>query len=73
LKPESLIERFAYRKGINSNNKEFIKLKGTKGQIQKDTSAQVKEPNPLVGFKCLHYQVTESSGFVELTIVKKTK
>lgn len=29
LQPDSLLERFAYRKGINSNNKEFIKLKGT--------------------------------------------
>lgn len=27
--------------------------------------------NELIGFKCLHYSVTESSGFVEITVVKK--
>ena len=31
LQPESLLERFAYRKGMNNSNKEFIKLKGTVG------------------------------------------
>lgn len=31
----------------------------------------VKEENDLVGFKCLHYSVTESAGHVEVTIVKK--
>ena len=34
LKPDSLLERFAYRKQAgHHNNKEFIKLKGAKGQI----------------------------------------
>lgn len=33
--------------------------------------ANIKEENELVGFKCLHYSVTESSGFVEVTIIKK--
>lgn len=27
--------------------------------------------NEYVGFKCLHYSVTESNGHVEITIVKK--
>ena len=31
----------------------------------------MKEENELVGFKCLHYSVTESNGHVEITIVKK--
>lgn len=31
----------------------------------------VKEENDYVGFKCLHYSVTESNGHVEITIVKK--
>lgn len=31
----------------------------------------VKEENKLVGFKCLHYSVTESNGHVEVVIVKK--
>jgi hypothetical protein len=28
-------------------------------------------PNPRIGFKCTHYSVTESSGHVQITIVKK--
>ena len=32
-------------------------------------SAAIK--NELIGFKCLHYSVTESNGFVEITVVKK--
>jgi len=31
----------------------------------------VKSPNQYVGFKCLHYSVTESNGIVEITIIKK--
>ena len=36
LQPDSLLERFAYRKqaGMNANNKEFLKLKNSKGQIE---------------------------------------
>ena len=30
-------------------------------------------PNPRIGFKCTHYSVTESSGHVEITIVKKVQ
>lgn len=73
LQPDSLLERFAYRKqaGIHANTKEFIKLKGQKGQI--DHSAQtdkVKVQNEMVKFKCLHYSVTESNGTVDIVIVK---
>lgn len=25
----------------------------------------------MIGFKCLHYSVTESAGYVEVTVVKK--
>lgn len=32
---------------------------------------EIKCPNPFVGFKCLHYSVTESSGYVEITIIRK--
>jgi len=28
--------------------------------------------NETIGFKCLHYSVTESNGNVEVTIVKKS-
>jgi len=25
----------------------------------------------MIGFKCLHYSVTESAGYVEVTVIKK--
>lgn len=53
-----------------SNRKDFIKLKGTKGQIAHE-EAKVEVENDQIGFKCLHYSVTESNGFVEIAIVKK--
>lgn len=31
------------------------------------------EANERIGFKCLHYSVTESAGHVEVTIVKNQK
>jgi hypothetical protein len=33
LQPDSLLERFAYRKrgGVGGNGREFVKLKGTRG------------------------------------------
>lgn len=41
------------------------------GQMQTlGITAAVK--NELIGFKCLAYSVTESNGFVEITVVKKT-
>lgn len=73
MQPEKLLERFAYRKRTAGNTKEFVRIKGTKGQLDHDEEMRkhVKEENDLVGFKCLHYSVTESNGHVEVVIVKK--
>lgn len=73
LQPDKLLERFAYRKRNAANSKEFVRIKGAKGQLDHDEEMRrnVKEENELVGFKCLHYSVTESNGHVEVTIVKK--
>jgi len=73
MKHDSLLERFAYRRqaGTLGANKEFIKLKGTKGQIDHDDNSKVDVENDEIGFKCLHYSVTESNGNVEITIIKK--
>jgi hypothetical protein len=74
LQPEKLLERFAYRKrgGVGANGREFMKLKGTRGQIDHDDkNTKIEYENELLGFKCLHYSVTESNGNVELTIIKK--
>jgi len=71
LEPDTLLERFAARKANQLGaTKDFVEIKGVKGQIE-NVSAQVENANELIGFKCLHYSVTESSGHVELTIVKK--
>ena len=73
LQPDSLLERFAYRRQAGAGgSKEFIKLKGTKGQIDHDDGQKkVEIEHDEIGFKCLHYSVTESNGTVEITIVKK--
>lgn len=72
LKHDQLLERFAYRKR-DKTDKEFMRIKNSKGQLDHDEQARkhVKIENDVVGFKCLHYSVTESNGHVEVTIVKK--
>ena len=57
-----------------TNRNDFIKLKGAKGQIDHDEEkTHIEVQNDQVGFKCLHYSVTESNGFVEITIIKKVQ
>ena len=49
-------------------------MKGQVGQVEHRTeNMHLMSLNPTVGFRCLHYSVTESSGFVELTLIKRTK
>jgi len=73
MQPETLLERFAYRKRNAGNAGDFIRIKGAKGQLEHDEQAKklVNDVNEYVGFKCLHYSVTESNGHVEITIAKK--
>jgi len=53
-------------------NKEFIKLKGSKGQVDHSNDVgKVVNESEVACFKCLHYSVTESSGTVEITILNK--
>lgn len=74
FEPESLLERFAAKKAnkVGKNN-DFLKLKGNiKGQIENDTpqlSDTIK--NEYIGFKCLHYSVTESAGTAKVTVIKR--
>lgn len=46
-------------------------MKGQKIQMENYTTVKLQSYNPLIGFKCNHYSVTESAGHVELTITKK--
>lgn len=72
LEPDSLFERFAYRKAhAIGGSAEFLSLKGQKFQIENAPINPVQETNPNIGFKCMHYSVTESAGTVKIQIVKK--
>ena len=71
LEAENLIDRIAHRKQAGqSEKKNFVKMKGTHQQLEHKVSEKA-DANPNVGFKFIHYSVTESSGYVEITIVKK--
>lgn len=67
-----MLERFAAKKANNmAHTKDFVNLNaGIKGQLE-DSPAESLNQNDYVGFKCLHYSVTESNGHVEITILKK--
>jgi len=69
LENDSLIERMKYRtKG--EGKKTFVRVKGSR--TQSESSGVTKgNPNAKIGFKSTMYSVTESSGHVEITIVKK--
>jgi hypothetical protein len=72
LEPESLFERFAARKAAGLGaTKDFLSVRGSKGQTGTKDVSKIHSENPNLGFKCLHYAVVESSGFVAVTIVKK--
>ena len=68
--PHSLLERFAAKKSVGmSQCKDFLTIKGAKGQIENAT-VKVTHQNEQIRFKCLHYSVTESSGHIDITVVK---
>lgn len=72
LSPDSLFERFAFRKQhAIGGTAEFLSLKGQKFQVENAPINPILDPNPNVGFKCLHYSVTESAGTAKITIIKK--
>lgn len=65
------MERFAARRDANfRGEKDFLALTGTVGQVE-NVVGKVEQENENIAFKCLHYSVTESSGYVEVTIVNK--
>ena len=72
LQPDSLLERFVYRREANILNKnDFVSMKKTKGQFELEKNSS-SDANPNIGFKSLGYSVLESAGDVTVTIVKKT-
>ena len=74
LQPESLFERFAYRKShALGGSTEFLSLKGQKFQVENAPINPIQDQNPNIAFKCMHYSVTESAGTVKVTIEKKAE
>lgn len=77
IQPKSVIGRMKYRRVIGnqlSGRKPFVVVKGMKKQVENELASNLKKVdlNPYVGFKCLHYSVTEGAGVLEITIYKKT-
>lgn len=68
----SVLERIAYKKANQmGKNKDFVQLKGQKIQIEMETFAGKEiQRNGKLSFNCLHYSVTESSGYIEVIIQK---
>jgi hypothetical protein len=73
LQPESLLERFAAKKANKvGKTADFLEIKGgVKGQVEHDNYKKPENQNEYIGFKCLHYSVTENAGVAKVTVVKK--
>ena len=77
LEPPTLLERFAAKRQAGvAATRDFVAIKGkekvvAKGQVEHAKARTVEQENEMLGFKCLHYSVVESTGSVELTVVKK--
>lgn len=72
LQPDSMFERFAARKACGAAaGRDFLDIKGTKGQVENNSGKNILNANPHIGFRCLHYSVAESAGVVKLCILKK--
>lgn len=78
IQPKSVVGRMKYRRVVGNQiagRKPFVIIKGMKKQVELQLASTLKkaELNPYVGFKCLHYSVTEGAGTVEIRICKKTQ
>lgn len=77
LEPEKVVERLAFRKQFGNmlaGRKDFLVVKGAKAEKAEDLATDKftkKQLNPTIGFKCLHYSVSEANGTVKIHISKK--
>ena len=56
--------------------KNLVVVKGMKHQEEAKKALEMHkehELNPIAGFRCLHYSVTESAGTVKIVILRKTE
>ena len=72
MNAENAVERIAYRREVaGAAHKDFLRInKGEKGQISQEKSP-MERVSKTVCFKHSRYEVSESNGFVEITIEKK--
>ena len=72
MNADNAVERIAYRREVaGAAHKDFLRInKGDKGQISQEKSP-MDRASKTVCFKHSRYEVSESNGFVEITIEKK--
>lgn len=81
LKPRSVVERVSYRRQVGNafqgqHSQNLVVVKGMKHiQEEKQAKDELKEHelNDTIGFRCIHYSVTESIGIAKILVVNKKK
>jgi solute carrier family 8 (sodium/calcium exchanger) len=76
FEPDNEIQQIRYKRAFGralGAKRDFVILKGQVGQMEHIVEDAHKLTfNEEVGFKCLHYSVSEGSGKIDLTIENKT-
>lgn len=76
FEPDNDIQQIRYKRAFGKTlgaKRDFVIMKGQIGQQEHVlANSQQIEMNPEVGFKCLHYSVTENAGTVKVQIINFT-
>lgn len=68
---KSMLTRVQYRKQVGLGKKqEVAKHAVFKNELRSASTAE--NPHPQFGFTCLHYSVSEASGFIKINVKNKT-
>jgi len=75
IEGEGLIKRIQYRKQVGIQQKKQVVAKHEiyKAEHVSADALDEKDKNANFGFRCLHYSVSESSKFIEIHVLNKTK
>ena len=75
LEGPALIDRIGYRKAVGLSYKKEAIQKGTILRRENKSANLLADhqKNPLFGFSCLHYSVSEAAGALRIKILNKTK
>lgn len=72
FEPDNDLQQIRYKRSFGTilrSKRDFVILKGQVGQSEHDVENKQKlVMNTEIGFKCLHYSITESSGVVRVAI-----